>query len=70
MKVTVETVSYIEAQCREEIPFEQFQAGALVVDTTVKEEKKHLTDKVEIVWAQAHFSISTRSGNIMHTWLP
>lgn len=57
MKITVENLSYIQLQCREEIPFEQFQVGALVADTMKKEEKKHLTDKGEIMWAQAHFFI-------------
>lgn len=70
MKITGENVPYIQVQCREEIPFEQFQAGDLVADTTMKEEKKHLTDKGEIVWAQARLSISTRFGNTSHSWLP
>lgn len=30
MKVTGKNVAYIQVQCRVEIPFEQFQAGALV----------------------------------------
>lgn len=67
MKITGENVPYIQVQDREEIPFEQFYAGAQVADTTMKEEKKHLADKGEIIWAQAHLSISTRFGITTHT---
>lgn len=70
MKITGENVSYIQEQSREEISFEQFQAGALVADTMIKEEKQHLTDNGEIVWAQVYLSISTRFANTTHTWLP
>lgn len=41
MKITGENVSYIQ----EEIPFEQFQAGALVANTTMKEENQHLRQR-------------------------
>lgn len=69
MKIRGENVSYTQVQCTEDIPFEQFQAAVLVADTMTEEENKHLIDKGEVVWAQAHLSISTTYGNTTHTWL-